>query len=56
MNKISCLIVFLGGMAISMVAVAFIMNMPQQMFQMGSQMFIPQQQQQQPQACNCKCN
>jgi len=55
MNKIRCLTVFLGGMAISMVAVAFMMNMPQQMFQMGSQMFTPQQQQQ-PQACNCKCN
>jgi hypothetical protein len=55
MNKIRYLTVFLGGMALSMVAVAFMMNMPQQMFQMGSQMFIPQQQQQ-PQACNCKCN
>jgi len=53
MNKIRCLAVFLGGMAISMVAVAFIMNMPQQMFQMGSQMMFPTPE---PTKCNCKCN
>ena len=49
MNK--CVITFVVGMAVSLATYAFfnqMMQMPQQAFQMGSQMMMPQ-------PCDCKC-
>ncbi len=47
-------LVFLGVMVISMVAMSFFHYMPQKMFEMGSQMVSPSQN---PKTvCECKCN
>jgi len=48
---------FLVGIMITVSSLAFfeqMMQMPSKGFQMGSQMIMPQQPQQQP--CVCKCN
>jgi hypothetical protein len=55
--KLKCVLIFFSGMAISMMAMSFF-NMPQKMFemgsQMGSQMVSPSQN---PKTiCECKCN
>jgi len=45
-------LVLISAMVVSLGTYA-LFNMPQQMFQMGSQMMMPQQPQSQP--CICKC-
>lgn len=45
--------VLLSAMVVSMTAMAFF-NIPQQMFQTGSQMMFPAQDKQEP-ICECKC-
>ena len=52
MNK--CTIIFLSGMIIATASMAFfnMMQMPNQMMQMGGQMFMSQPQNQ---PCNCTC-
>jgi len=37
--KLKCVLIFFSGMAISMMAMSFF-NMPQKMFEMGSQMVL----------------
>lgn len=46
-----CVLIFISGMAVSLATYAFfnqMMQMPQQAFQMGSQMMMPK-------PCDCKC-
>ena len=51
--KLKCLLIFLGGMSLSLVGYAFFAEwtkMPMQMMQMT------QPQAQQPVVCDCRCN
>ena len=55
-KKMKCTLIFISGMAVSMVAMSFF-NIPQQMFKAGGGMMFPEQTQKSPQAivCDCKC-
>ena len=55
-SKMKCTLIFISGMAVSMVAMSFF-NIPQQMFKASGGIMFPEQTQTSPQAivCDCKC-